>query len=102
MEAEFADLKREVRLVAERLPPQYKSPVEAAKQLGVSLPTIRRRIQDGTLRSVRVGRSWRVDTTSLVPASEEQIATLAFRARNGSVKDRKAPGSGFENEDENE
>ncbi|MBI3072808.1 MAG: excisionase family DNA-binding protein [Deltaproteobacteria bacterium] len=86
VEAALRRLEQNVGALAERLPPPYKSPAEAAIQLGCSVPTIRRRIKDGTLRAVRIGRSWRVDTTSLVPPSEEQITALAFTARTGSGK----------------
>lgn len=44
---------------------EYVSLVEAGDYLGVSYKTIRRRIADGTIDAVRVGRQIRVRATDL-------------------------------------
>jgi excisionase family DNA binding protein len=50
----------------ERLtPPTLVSVAQAARQLGVSQKTVRRRIADGKLPSVKVGRAVRVDLRGL-------------------------------------
>jgi excisionase family DNA binding protein len=53
--------------VAPARPPtrRWATPAEAAETLGVSVRTIRRRANDGSLPAVRVGRSWRVDIAAL-------------------------------------
>ncbi|MCU0477815.1 MAG: excisionase family DNA-binding protein [Chloroflexi bacterium] len=50
--------------------PDYHSAAEAAARLGVSLRTVRRRIADGSLPSVRIGRSVRIPAVALdLPAA---------------------------------
>ena len=45
--------------------PEYVTAAEAAERLGISLRTIRRRIADGSLPSVRIGRAVRIPVTAL-------------------------------------
>lgn len=49
----------------EGLPPLIRLS-EAAEVLGVCIATARKLCEDGTLKSVRVGRSWRVNSASLL------------------------------------
>lgn len=64
-----------------RLPPALVDVPTAGERLGCSASTIRRRVRDGTLPVVRVGRSVRIDLAALRPPSDEQIAELAREAR---------------------
>lgn len=45
--------------------PDYLNAAEAANRLGISLRTVRRRIADGSLASVRIGRAVRIPATAL-------------------------------------
>lgn len=45
--------------------PEYLNAVEAAERLGISLRTVRRRIADGSLPSVRLGRAVRIPVSAL-------------------------------------
>lgn len=45
--------------------PEYLNASEAAERLGISLRTVRRRIADGSLPSVRLGRAVRIPVTAL-------------------------------------
>jgi excisionase family DNA binding protein len=63
------------------LPPALLDPGEAAKALGVSLSTVRRRIKDGTLPVRRIGRSLRVDLSALNPPAERDVICLAEVAK---------------------
>jgi excisionase family DNA binding protein len=45
--------------------PDYLTAAEAAARLGISLRTVRRRIADGSLPSVRIGRAVRIPATVL-------------------------------------
>jgi excisionase family DNA binding protein len=53
---------------------------EAARKLGVSVSTLRRRISAGEVPVVRLGRTVRVDMAAVKPA-EAKIARLALAAR---------------------
>ena len=45
--------------------PDYLTAAEAAARLGISLRTVRRRIADGSLATVRIGRAVRIPITAL-------------------------------------
>jgi len=45
--------------------PEYLGAAEAAERLGISLRTVRRRIADGSLPSVRLGRAVRIPVSAL-------------------------------------
>ncbi len=45
--------------------PDYLDAAEAASRLGISLRTVRRRIADGSLPSVRIGRAVRIPVAAL-------------------------------------
>jgi excisionase family DNA binding protein len=45
--------------------PDYLTAAEAAARLGISLRTVRRRIADGSLATVRIGRAVRIPATAL-------------------------------------
>ena len=68
------------RLRAVQPPPLVPVP-EAAARLGLSVATVRRRLKDGELRAVRVGRAVRVDLSQVAPPSEEEVETEVLRVR---------------------
>jgi excisionase family DNA binding protein len=65
-------LTAEVQALRDRLPPSLVSVTEAARALGLSVATVRRRVKDGSLPSCRVGRSRRIDLTLVRPVSYER------------------------------
>jgi excisionase family DNA binding protein len=83
LEAEVCALRQTVAELRRALPPTLASLPEAANRLGVSLSTIRREVKRGTLPSVRVGRSVRIDLGLLRPPDEERVVRLASAARRG-------------------
>lgn len=81
--AELRGLRAEVEALRRALPPQLVSMPEAAKRLGVSLATVRRRVRDRSLPSRRIGRSVRVDLSEVRAMPEAEVVRLAQRARTG-------------------
>ncbi len=76
------DVSMTVRKVAaatlDRVPRQYESIQDAAVRAGVSVKTIRRRIDDGVLRAYRLGRIIRLD-----PMQVDQAFTPVPSWRDG-------------------
>jgi len=57
--------------------PEYLTAAEAAERLGISLRTVRRRIADGSLPSVRIGHAVRIPVTALdLPAARAAGAAV--------------------------
>lgn len=90
VEAKVAPFRQDVRRLTEELtslrhalPPTLLTVVEAAKALGVSVATVRRRVKDGSLPLRRVGRLIRVDLGGLRPKTDAEVVDLATRARRG-------------------
>jgi excisionase family DNA binding protein len=68
----------ELERLRQALPAQLVSVPEAARNLGMSPATIRRRIKDGSIPVRRVGRSIRVDLSAVHKGpTEEEIARLS-------------------------
>ena len=65
------ELRAEVARLRGSMPPTLVTVPEAAKALGVSQATIRRRMKDGTLPSRRVGRLRRIDLSAYRPSDPE-------------------------------
>lgn len=89
LEAKLAPLRNEIgRLAAEvealrhAVPPALVPVREAAEALGVSEATVRRRIRDGDMAMVRIGRSVRVDLAALRPAAPAEVVRLAAAIRS--------------------
>ncbi len=71
--------------------PEYLTAAEAAARLGISLRTARRRIADGSLASVRLGRAVRIPAGALdLPAA---------RPAGPAAREAVAPYGADENED---
>lgn len=81
LQAEVQRLAAEVAGLRRSLPPMLVSLPEAARALGVSLSTIRRRARDGSLPVRRVGRLIRVDLAAIRPLTGEEVAREARRLR---------------------
>jgi len=82
LRAEIRRLTAEVEAVRRALPPQLVSVAEAAKALGVSVATVRRRAKDGTLPVRWIGRSLRVDLSAQRVSTEAEVVELAEAARH--------------------
>lgn len=81
--AELREVRAELEALRRALPPQLVSMADAAKHLGLSLATVRRRVRDGTLPSRRIGRNVRVDLSAAHPMTETEVVQLSKRARTG-------------------
>ena len=66
---------------------RYLSAAEVAQRLGVSLRTIRRRIADGTLTSVKIGGAVRIPVAALEPASAGVTAAREVAAPYGTERE---------------
>jgi excisionase family DNA binding protein len=66
LEAQVAALQATVDRLCALLPPQLVTVAEAANRFGVTRQTVRRRIEAGDLRAVKIGGSVRVDLSSIV------------------------------------
>lgn len=53
---------------------RYLAAKEAAERLGISLRTVRRRIADGSLPSVKIGGAVRIPASALEPPEEHRTA----------------------------
>jgi excisionase family DNA binding protein len=84
LQAEVGRLTTEVETMRKALPPAFVTLPEAARVLGLSLSTVRRRVKDGKLPCCHVGRSVRVDLASLKPPTDDQVAGEALRLRTVS------------------
>lgn len=62
---ELRRMTAEIEALRRALPAQLVTMAEAAKRLGVSLATVRRRVKDGTLPVQRIGRAPRIDLAAL-------------------------------------
>jgi len=58
------------------------SVAEAARRLGVSVPRIHQRIEDGSLRAERIGSQWVVDELSLLQAAERRTPGRPLSTRS--------------------
>ncbi len=74
-------LRAQIDATARRLPPALASAAEAARQLGVSIPTVRRRIRSGELPVVRLGGRVLIALGAITASNADQIAVRAQLAR---------------------
>lgn len=81
MRADVGRLTAQVEAMRRAIPPVLVSMAEAARRLGLSVSTIRRRVRDGSLPSRRIGNALRVDLTGLHAVDEAEVVRLADRAR---------------------
>jgi len=75
-----AEVHRMVRLqeaLLQRAPPVLVSVAEAAKHLGVSLKTARRRVKSGEIPVKRSGRRVLVDLAALHPPTDAAVSAAA-------------------------
>src|SRR5262249_38918793 len=79
--AQVGRLTSEVEALRKALPPALVTMTEAARLLGLSLSTVRRRVREGILPSCTVGRSVRVDLSGLKPLTDDQVAAEAHNIR---------------------
>ena len=77
-----------MRKVDARLPPQLVSIREAASVLGCSTATVRRKLGNGELASVRLGHTVRVDLSKLVALDGKDIAALLADVRRRTTSSR--------------
>lgn len=76
-------LAAEVERLRESLPAQLVTQAEAAKRLGLSVSTVKRRVRDGTLPVRRFGGSVRVDLMAAQRGTKESdVVRLAADSRS--------------------
>lgn len=78
---EVRELKASMEQMQRALPPMLLSIPDAARSLGVSRSTLRRRLEDGSLPYVRIGRAVRVDLAKVRPIDDEEMARIAGEIR---------------------
>lgn len=83
LRAEIERLRADVAALRRSQPAALATPAEAARALGVSLSTVRRRVRDGSLPVRRVGRSVRIDLAAMHAPSEAEVLRLAREALDG-------------------
>lgn len=79
LEAEVRGLRGEVAALRRSAPTALAPVPEAAEALGVSQATVRRRIRDGSLPVVRLGRVVRVDLTAVRAPPEVEVEAEVLR-----------------------
>lgn len=84
--AELRALRTEVARLASLAAPAAPEPSmlsirRFAERAGLSTCTVRRRLKDGSLPSVRVGGAVRIPASALQPSNSAQVAELARAAR---------------------
>jgi excisionase family DNA binding protein len=77
---ELRKLQEEVRELRQALPAMLVSMEEAAKHLGVNYSTIRRWVKNGSVPSLKIGSTVRVDLRALRPQTGAEIVSLAAAA----------------------
>lgn len=84
LESKLAPLKEQVGQLSAQLealrralPPALVSVPEAARLLGLSVSSVRRRVKEGTLPSKRIGSAVRVDLAGLHQPDEAEVLRLA-------------------------
>jgi excisionase family DNA binding protein len=83
LRTEISRLSAQVEAMRRAIPPALVPVREAAQALGVSEATVRRRIRDGDMPTVRVGRSVRVDLGALRSAGAGEVTRLVTAIRFG-------------------
>lgn len=81
--AEVGKLSAEVEALRRALPPMLVTMAEAARHLGVSLSTVKRRARDGSLPVRRFGKALRIDLAAVRAPTEAEVIRLATVARRG-------------------
>ncbi len=81
LEALVAALTESIEKLRRASPSTFVSMSDAARVLGVSISTLRRRIRTGEVPVVRIGRSVRVDLGALCPADRTEVVRLVEAAR---------------------
>ena len=76
-------LAQEVESVRRALPPVLVTLREASRRLGVSESTVRRRVRDGQLRTLKIGGLVRVDLGVLHGASAEDVDRKVLELKRG-------------------
>lgn len=54
----------------------FLTPVEAAAYLKLSIETVRRRLRDGTLPSIKIGSKWRISVEALSEQAKAGIVPV--------------------------
>ena len=78
--SELRAVRQELALLRSTLPPALVDVATASERLGVSPATVRRRVADGSLASVRVGRSVRIDLGRVRAFDGDDVAAAAAQA----------------------
>jgi excisionase family DNA binding protein len=81
---ELRRLADEMAALRSALPPMLVTVREAAKALGISVSTLRRRVREGSVPVRRIGRGRcvRVDLSALRAPTEAEVIRLATQTRS--------------------
>jgi hypothetical protein len=80
--AQIADLAQQVQALRAASPPKLVTVTEACRITGLSPASMRRRIADHSIASLKIGpRAIRVDVSSLRAIDRAAVAALAAEAR---------------------
>jgi excisionase family DNA binding protein len=85
VERRLRDLASAVNDLEARLPPQLVTVRDASKTLGCSVATIRRKVAQGELPSVRIGRTVRLDLSKVRALGGDDVAAL-LQQRRGPIR----------------
>jgi excisionase family DNA binding protein len=79
--AEIRQLRERIKTFERKLPPLLGTKEDAARVLGTSASTIRRRIEDGSIPATKKGGLVRVDLAALNPVDEAELEKLLKNRR---------------------
>ncbi len=70
IDVKLTSIEERLTKIEERLPSKYLSIPEASKALGISVPTVRRGIDDGSIVVLKIGKRTLVDMCLTKPMCE--------------------------------
>lgn len=81
LRAQVARLENAIGRIAASMPPQMGGITEATAVLGWSRSSTKRALERGELPATKINGRWRIDLAQLRPATRDEIAAAAAKAR---------------------